>query len=234
MFNAALNYYASWADGVRTGAPTLAQAIRAERERYLEPLRPGGVVSNGPWVDPWGGTSQSLRGVNLLGLSTLANVQSQNGGRFVLPDLQPAPALVENLPGPIANALRLGIGSVEFSWDAFFTGGVAPQRRGELVIDFYPLYRGPNGRLYGLDRITTTLEGAINCAGVGDAFDAERTVQLPGRIRTPTTAPPWPRRSMTWRVSAPRPPHRSARSTTPRRSWRTSSRRCGPASTTTC
>ncbi|WP_028062941.1 hypothetical protein [Solirubrobacter soli] len=177
VYNAALNYYASWADGVRAGAPTLTQAIRAEREDYLKPLKPGGIVANGPWIDPWGGASQPLRGVNLLGLGSLSNIQSENGGRFVLPDLQPAPALVENLPAPVVNALRLGIGSVAFTWDAFFTGGVAPQRRGQLVVDFYPIYHGRDGRQYGLDRISATIEGAINCAGIGDALDAERTVQ---------------------------------------------------------
>ena len=85
LFNASLDYYRSWVGhntNRQSGPPALIQALRAERERYLETVRPTDVkpTSTAPWIDPYGSVSQPLDGVELFDTPSFRNLRSDNGG----------------------------------------------------------------------------------------------------------------------------------------------------------
>src|SRR3954452_12826264 len=123
LFNASLGYYDSW-------AADLLQTIRAERERYLGPQRPAGIKPDKGWIDPWGGERQALGDVDLLGVPSLQNLRSDHGN--TIPDLRPVPELITRLPIAVQNAIRLGIGNLDVTWTATWSG--PPGGSGFLVV----------------------------------------------------------------------------------------------------
>jgi hypothetical protein len=176
LFNAALDYYGSWVDGDRPGAPALLAALRAERARYLQTLP--GLPAEGRTIDPWGGASQPLGGVSLAGLPEFkALPDAAFAPAIMLDDTSPAPALVTSLPAPILTALRLGLGRAGINWSASFDGTVARGQTGTLHVTFFFAYYAPDGSVYGLDDVEATIAGARNCVGDGELRDAADVVR---------------------------------------------------------
>jgi hypothetical protein len=131
LFNASLDYYDSWVgrDADRhSGPPTLLQALRAERERYLAAVKPTDVGSTGPFIDPYGRVNQPLGDVDLLDAASFRDVRSADG-RFTIPSLRATPRLVTWLPPEVLNAVRLGVARVRVTWTASW--GSTPPAPGE-------------------------------------------------------------------------------------------------------
>ena len=103
--------------------------MRAERERYLETVRPTDVkpTSTAPWIDPYGSVSQPLDGVELFETPSFRALRSDNG-RFTIPSLRATPRLVTWLPAEVLNGVRLGVAGVRVTWSASLGGSFLSAR----------------------------------------------------------------------------------------------------------
>ena len=185
LLNAVLDYYSSWVgrDADRpSGPPTLVQAIRAERERYLEMQRPDDVKPAGHWINPYGGAQQSLAGVDEFGFAQFTNLRSASG-RFVVAGLRPAPAVLSWLPITLRNAVRLHVAAVRATWYADWADEFPPRpgERGALRtrLEFTLTGAGPDIRL----GVIHSESQAMNCGG-DDPYSAAEQLR-PGLGRSP-------------------------------------------------
>ena len=123
LFNSLLDYYSSWlgrdADRTRRAAALLqADPPRAQPV----PWTPSRASAAARRSSSHGGANQPLTGVGLIDLDSLQRVHSDSHTQFSIPDLRPAPALISRLPAPrLQNALRLGFGHLDVSWNTAWT-----------------------------------------------------------------------------------------------------------------
>jgi len=92
--------------GIRGDAPSLLQALRAERTRYLSLVR--GLTDPGRTIDPYAGPSQAPGDIS--GLDAFKALKNVAVTGFALPDTTPAPALVTSLPVAILGSAVAAIG----------------------------------------------------------------------------------------------------------------------------
>lgn len=181
LFNAVIDYYRSWVgrDADRTtGPPTLLQALRAVRAQYIEAQRPADVKSSGPWIDSYGGASQSLSGVDVTGFTQFTNIPTASGAS-VVPNLRPAPSVLPWLPVQVRNAVRLHVAGVKVLLRARWVDSQPnPGGLGNIAatLEFRLTGAGPEIRLGSLTWETGSF-GAQNCAG-DVPNSAERTVVM--------------------------------------------------------